>query len=309
MQLMTTEDYTDDRNLFTLNKKDLFENEGESRLWGGVNGLLRGEKRNRGTLVSIEDCSWQSPFIQRKIIYYGDGHPDVVEKILIPGNNSLQVSPFLDNSSVYSATSMHSLYSAVEIESSKYQDTKVFPSFPPLLLSVYPSLTLSLSIYLSIYLSISLSFSLSLCLPLFSSLSLSLLLALKLPLLSFPHFLFLFSLSLHPLSLPLSLSFSLSVSLLLPFSLSLSFSLPLSFPLPCIFVTLSLLTMIFTNYDLLLLQEPVLLTPPPEERGHGKITLLTYYHYFRSGGNYLMLAAVLLVFLLGQVRLGGGKWI
>ena len=53
MQLMTTEDYTDDRNLFTLNKKDLFENEGESRLGGGVNGLLRGEKRNRGTLVSI----------------------------------------------------------------------------------------------------------------------------------------------------------------------------------------------------------------------------------------------------------------
>ena len=61
--------------------------------------------------------------------------------------------------------------------------------------------------------------------------------------------------------------------------------------------------MIFTNCDLLFLQEPVLQSPPPEERGHGRITLLTYYHYFRSGGNYLVLAAVFLVFLLGEVRL------
>ena len=176
MQLMTTEDHSDDRNHFTLNRKDLFEIEGESRLGGGVNGLMRGEKRNRGTLVSIEDCSWQSPFIQRKILYYGDGHPDLVEKILTPGNNSLQISPFFDNSSVYSATSMHSLYSAVETKSSKHQDTKVFPSFLPLLLlSLSPSLffplppTLFLTLSLSFFLPN--SFSLHLTLSPYSSFS------------------------------------------------------------------------------------------------------------------------------------------
>ena len=36
--------------------------------------------------------------------------------------------------------------------------------------------------------------------------------------------------------------------------------------------------------------------------------MATYYHFFRAGGNFLVLIIVLVVFLMGEVCVGGEKW-
>ena len=47
--------------------------------------------------------------------------------------------------------------------------------------------------------------------------------------------------------------------------------------------------------------------PVGEEKAHGTLSMATYYHFFRAGGNVLVLIIALVVFLMGEVCVGGRR--
>lgn len=128
MQLMKSKDQEDERDLFSFNEEEEDEyEEGEEEEVGEEWRTEGGGERDTSHLVPVNNL--HSPNIQRRILYYDDSQPDLSSylhpRVHYPKNNVLQVPPNPDSTSIYSAPSMLSIHSAVEVESSKHEEQKV----------------------------------------------------------------------------------------------------------------------------------------------------------------------------------------
>lgn len=134
MQLMKSKDQEDERDLFSFNEEEEDEYEEEEEEEGqeerGEERTEGGGERDTAHLVPLNDL--HSPYVQRRIIYYDDSHPDLstylreTARVHYAKKDFMQVPPNPDSTSIYSAPSMLSLHSAVEAESSKHEEQKAW---------------------------------------------------------------------------------------------------------------------------------------------------------------------------------------
>lgn len=126
MQLIKTKDETDERDIFSLHE-EVEEDEGEVEE-GGIRRESVGEEGTSPLVTTVTNSISHSPYKRKNILYITESESNLAlytTKSNDPhlGDNLRQFPP--DSASIYSAPSMLSIHSAVEAESSKYDEVEV----------------------------------------------------------------------------------------------------------------------------------------------------------------------------------------